>query len=311
MGRPTGSTGFGPLTPAALNRLMFGLVTEVATMATLLTPRETAGRIKVTPRKPQGEVVTLGDPKLQRYIVRRIRSWIRGIGIIAEEPKTGQSDMRIDCTTKNGRRLFVTIDPLDGTKMVTFGIHRFVGVMISIVEVDEHGYLHILGSWIANVYTGEVFSAPVGSSKVYRTYKSRTSAMTAKPLVPWNEARVVVNCDPTACPDLIRPLVTEVAAGGSIGRLTAHGGSGGLMMVEELVGGEADVVVTDPFDETPWDLAPSRLFLQRGGYVQLRVLGDVLVPTTLRITASVVKVSSFGIWTHSSKVPSLRELVYM
>jgi fructose-1,6-bisphosphatase/inositol monophosphatase family enzyme len=310
MGQPVGRLDFGPATPMALNELMFALLVRAVMVAQELTPRETTGRMKYSDHKPGGEVVTPGDRKLQRFIVRHLRGYLDGVGIIAEEPKTGQSDLRISCTMKNGRRLYFTVDPLDGTKMITLGIRRFVGIMVSLVEIDDDGYLTVLGSWVANVYTGEIFTAPVESNKSYRTYRDRTTVMTPRAAVSWDKARLVINCDPAACPDLIRPLVKEVVAGGVIERLTAHGGSGGLMLIEELVGGEAQAVVINPLNETPWDMAPSRLFLSRGGYVLLRVVDEVLVPADLRLKETVVPIGTFGIWTHSAAVPSLRRLLY-
>ena len=92
------------------------------------------------------DLVTTADQQAQEIYLRVIRRCFPGFGIIAEE-----DGLRVPCTLPD-RRLYFTVDPLDGTKAFARRQSAGVGTMVALVEEGR-----VLAAYVGDVMTQEIY----------------------------------------------------------------------------------------------------------------------------------------------------------
>ncbi len=205
------------------------------------------------------DVKSSADEAAQRIYVKLVTECFPGMGIIAEE-----DDLRIDCTLPGGH-IYVTIDPLDGTKAFVRKQSHGVGTMIALVNGRE-----VVGSFIGDVNTGEIYYYRPGSDTVHRLIDD----VQRETLVPptYNSLTEVYGMlrDPAVnLPTAIRALIDEPRFGGLTKNHTLSDGSIGISMAR-LWKQEVGLVVLEPGKCTPWDWTPIYGICKKLGYKFLR-----------------------------------------
>lgn len=102
------------------------------------------------------DVVTSADRAAQAIYLEMIRECLPGVGIIAEEDELREPSRRPD-------DLFVTVDPLDGTRAFTRRQSHGVGTMISLNRGTD-----VISAYVGDVMTREIYGYRPQSPKVHR-----------------------------------------------------------------------------------------------------------------------------------------------
>lgn len=198
------------------------------------------------------DVFTSADTAAQEIFAKLIREALPGVGIIGEE------GLCESCTIP-GRDIYITIDPLDGTKAFVRRQSHGVATMVALVVDGE-----IVSAWIGDVNTLEIFGYRPGSEKVQRI-SSFEFAEDLSQIVQTGDLkdryiflREGVETLPPTVLSAVRRFKKYNIDGGSIGTWFAR-----------LWKGECAAVVLDPGHETPWDCTPYVGISQKLGYVFL------------------------------------------
>src|SRR3569623_1657560 len=110
------------------------------------------------------DVFTDADVNAQRAYLRGISECFPTWGIIAEEANLIQEP--------RDSSLFVTVDPLDGTKAYVRRQSHGVGTMIALIDISIP---KIIAAYIGDINTDEVYGFRPGSTRVHRITKLDTS----------------------------------------------------------------------------------------------------------------------------------------
>jgi fructose-1,6-bisphosphatase/inositol monophosphatase family enzyme len=102
------------------------------------------------------DVVTSADKAAQEIYLEMIRECLPGVGIIAEEDELREPSSRPD-------DLFVTVDPLDGTRAFTRRQSHGVGTMIALNSGER-----VISAYVGDVMTREIYGYRPESPKVHR-----------------------------------------------------------------------------------------------------------------------------------------------
>lgn len=199
------------------------------------------------------DVFTTADTNAQAIFERIIKETLPGVGLIGEE------GLNIPCTIP-GHDIYITIDPLDGTKAFVRRQSHGVATMVALVHNGQ-----VISAWIGDVNTFEMYGYRPDGSKVHRISQLETS-------------EALSNLDRTVYPEqgylMLREsleraplLVSETAQ--RFRKYHIDGGSIGAWF-SRLWKGEYVAVITDPGQETPWDSTPIIGISQKLGFVFLR-----------------------------------------
>mgnify|MGYP003914048637 CR=1 FL=1 len=199
------------------------------------------------------DVFTTADTNAQAIFEKSIQEALPGVGLIGEE------GLNIPCTIP-GHDIYVTIDPLDGTKAFVRRQSHGVATMAALVVDGE-----IVSAWIGDINTREIFGFRPGGTKVHRIseFEISESLSDLDRNIPLKEGYVLLRESLEASPNVIRNTVHRFK------KYHIDGGSIGTWFCR-LWKGEYIAVITDPGTETPWDASPFIGISKRLGFVFLR-----------------------------------------
>ncbi len=217
------------------------------------------------------DVFTSADAAAQAIYLKSLRECFPGWGIVAEE-----DSFRIPCTDGSG--LYLTVDPLDGTKAFTRLQSHGVGTMVSLSHDDEY-----LAAFIGDVNTQEIYGFRPGSEKVHRISEFSIARQLVASTRALKDGYVLLR-DPSDTYSALSQRVVKncfknhMVDGGSIGTWMAR-----------LWKGEVSGALIEPSMENPWDANPVNAITTKLGYVYLHAVGDKWIQEDPKATPNVVE----------------------
>ena len=155
-----------------------------------------------------GDLVTTADNAAQKVYVEAFAKAFPGIGLIGEE-----DGLNTPCTIP-GADIYITIDPLDGTKAFARNESHGVGTMVGVVENGK-----VVAGYVGDVNTGEIYAlGPVGATRTRFGSEAPMKPDAARPL---GERIVMLNAAPRRFPTCIRTMRCNVPSTGP-GRITCR-----------------------------------------------------------------------------------------
>lgn len=246
--------------PINMNGHVIGIILKELVRRAMMEIRRQRLVFEATPKEGYGgdmnDILTSADTAAQAIYERTIREALPGVGIIGEE------GLRVPCSIPD-RNVYITIDPLDGTKAFVRQQSHGVSTMVAMVVDGE-----IVSAWIGDINTMEIFGYRPGSEKVHRIHELSVAQDLTKinRAVTVADEYVLLRDPPEGFPPSVRAAVGRFKAyqidGGSIGTWFAR-----------LWKGECHGLVMSPSHETPWDTTPCLGISYRLGFQFLTDFG--------------------------------------
>ncbi len=212
------------------------------------------------------DIVTSADRAAQAHYARRFNEAFPGIGLLGEEDGLRQAcAISVEGKPVN---IYITIDPLDGTKAFARQMSYGVGTMVGVVYDGR-----VIAAYVGDVNTGEVYGfAPDAPAPTRVRFGVETV------LAPDTKARladryIMLNNVPRRFPANIQAMVGKPAEGGLFKDVDVMGGSYGVFMAR-LWKGEVAMAVLDPAHSTPWDETPVLGINRALGFIFIKVHND-------------------------------------
>lgn len=210
------------------------------------------------------DFVTSADRAAQAIYMGMIRECLPGYGIIAEE-----DDLRVPCTLE-GQKIWVTVDPLDGTRAFMRRQSQGIGTMVALVTEDE-----VISAYVGDVITREIYGYRPESPKAHRISRySIGEELEVDEARPLARQYCLLHTEPgTFSKRAQRLFMSKDRAFGSF-EITR--GSVGIEFAR-LWKGEVGGILTLPGVVTPWDFCPLLGISRRLGFAFLAIRDDGLV----------------------------------
>lgn len=257
---------FGPLTAHAVGTLMKEAVRRaiVAIRGHRFSFEATAKTR--TDGNATPDFVTTADRAAQLVFVTLLRQWFPGFGIVAEEDA-----LRVPCTLE-GRDLWFTVDPLDGTRAFMRRQSHGIGTMTALIDGND-----VIAACVGDVMTSEVYAARPDDPAVHRVSEFgiaerltiESHRMLASQHLLRSDRRRPISPWAVAMTEGVRPLFggLEIATG-SLGIALAR-------LWKSEVGG----AVFGPFPlASPWDIYPVVCMSERLGFTFFALSDDPREP---------------------------------
>lgn len=214
------------------------------------------------------DIVTSADFAAQEIYLKLIRECLPGVGVIAEE-----DELRIPPAP--GNELFITVDPLDGTRAFARRQSHGVGTMVALCRGDE-----VISAFVGDVMTKEIFGYRPESTKVHRISKYNIGMRLEEPRdVPLSQRYLLLRDEPSSF-----SLHAQKLFFGPTNRVFCSyeitSGSVGIQF-SRLWKDEVAGIVIAPAEVTPWDFNPVYGISNQLGYVFLEIHADRLVQANL------------------------------
>lgn len=238
----------------------------------------------------EDDLITTADHAAQKIILHMLKQNFPGVGIIAEED--------FACEPENGSTVYITVDPLDGTK--AFGRRQSDGTS-TMMSWTENGKLE--GAWIGDANTFEFYYTRPGSEKVHRLSDLETSeklVATDKRLL---KMPALFKKDPRRYTKFIQEMTHPLT--GCVKGVDISTGSIGLMF-SKLWKEEAGMLIMAPQAKTPWDLNPCYCISAKLGYKFFRIVSGKLVPFEPKPVLQVQEEEYETLVIHESRINELQ-----
>jgi fructose-1,6-bisphosphatase/inositol monophosphatase family enzyme len=236
------------------------------------------------------DVFTSADTAAQEIYLRTFRECFPDCGVVAEE-----NGLRIESPT--ARKLYFTVDPLDGTKAYIRRQSHGVGTMVALVEDNE-----VISAYIGDINANEVYGYRPGSNRVHRI----TDLNSVEELGGEREPVILANAhallrDPA---ELYSPLTRDLLT--RFKGYESMGSSIGTWMAR-LWKREVAAAILLPGMETPWDSTPVIGISLKLGYQFLRpsFSGNSWVQYTPRLTREVYMRDHETLVIHGNRLPEM------
>ena len=213
------------------------------------------------------DVVTTADRAAQEHYVVAFTAAFPELGLLGEEDGLNKA-----CTL-DGEDIYITIDPLDGTKAFARKQSFGVGTMVAVVRNDE-----VIAAYIGDVNTGEIYGFAPSEPTPTRTRFGVQEPLRPDLETPLAQTYALINLAPHRLPELVQTLVRRPNEGGLFKDIHVFGGSFGIWCTR-LWKGEVTALLLDPAYETPWDRTPVIGFHKALGFRTLNVGNDGAVYT--------------------------------
>ena len=236
------------------------------------------------------DLVTSADKAAQKIYIKAITECFPGYGVIAEE-----DNLRIPCSLE-GKELYFTVDPLDGTKAFARRQSTGVGTMIALMRGDE-----VIAAYVGDVMTQEIYGFRPDSPKAHRISEFEISEeLTARARNLKETGYLLLRANPWECGtnlDALRRFFKGIEVeGGSIGITFAR-----------LWKQEVAALLLQPGYETPWDSAPIIGISRKLGFAFLEAAPDgSLTETAFPIPRQVTPRPQVVLVIHQSYLEQLR-----
>lgn len=243
---------YGALTPTAVGVIM----REAVRRAMKIIQRH---RFVVEAEKKMGkdgalsDVVTIADREAQEMYLRMIRENFPNYGVMAEE----------DELSWKGSGLYLTVDPLDGTRAYARRQSTGVGTMIALADGTD-----VLSAYVGDALTSEVYGYRPDSDRVYRLNRFEQAIRIEYEAKPLKDSYVLMREDPWFYRLDAQALATQYFKG-----IDVEGGSIGLSFAR-LWKHEVGAILLGPGYETPWDSTPVQGISKQLGFVCVEIRPD-------------------------------------
>jgi len=211
---------------------------------------------KAHPDGTLDDLVTSADHEAQNIYLRAIKKCFPNYGIIAEE-----DELRIPCRVP-GRRLYFTVDPLDGTKAFARRQSAGVGTMIALVDEEQ-----VIAAYVGDVMTQEIYGFRPESKRVHRISEFEIAEQLENTPTPLQSSYVLLRDQPKNFPGPVADLIERFRG------VDVEGGSIGISYAR-LWKQEVHALLTGPYFSTPWDSAPVIGISRKLGYRFVRLSSD-------------------------------------
>ena len=272
----------------AVNGPAIGIILKELVRRAMVTIRRERTGFEATEKLGYGgkmdDVFTSADTKAQAIFEKSIKECLPGVGIVGEE------NLSLPCTIP-GRDVYITIDPLDGTKAFVRRQSHGTATMVALVDGDE-----IISAWIGDVNTLEIYGYRPGSDKVHRLYEDGESQYLHEVTreTDFSKMNLLLRDFPKKGS---HPLVQETIS--KFRDTQIDGGSIGTWM-SRLWKGEIGACLLNPGKETPWDATPCLGISEKLGFVHLRPEGHSWVPYVPTLPRAVIQRNHISLVVHKS-----------
>ncbi len=243
------------------------------------------------------DVVSSGDKKAQKLYEHYLRECLPLLGNVGEE-----NDLKTRCRVK-GNNIWISIDPVDGTKayvrMQSFG----VATMIALVVNSK-----VVSAYIGDTNTGEMYGFRPGSRKMHRIIGDGIphQQLVINPNKTLLEQYVLLRDSPYEYSPLVQEMVVPPRMAGMFKNMEVNGGSIGITFTR-LWKGECGAAILQPTKNTPWDATPIVGISLHMGFRFFRIKPSMreLVPYEPRISSTTTYESYETLVIHKSRVKEL------
>jgi fructose-1,6-bisphosphatase/inositol monophosphatase family enzyme len=243
---------------------------------------------KVVDYKKEEDFVTSADISAQRIYTQIFKESFPDYGIIGEEDNLRKEPGELG--------LWFTVDPLDGTKAFIRKQSHGVATMVALVKDKE-----IIGVWIGDVFTKELYYYRPKSDKVHRliNYKfpQRLGILVKKPL---KNQVVVLRTHPRNYSKVIERMTLP---GELFKDINIDSGSIGTMF-GRLWKGEVGALILQEGKATPWDRTPIIGISKKLGFQFLSRKKDDFVVFNPDISMEIIEMDEHII-VHEKNVPDV------
>jgi fructose-1,6-bisphosphatase/inositol monophosphatase family enzyme len=270
---------YGPMTAAVLDLVCRTIVSQMAYEA----QRQIDDGIEVV-RKPgydgtiDGDITTNADLIAQSVFTQMYGSLLPCFGVIGEE-----DGLRIPCdiSLTDGRNIWLTVDPLDGTSTLA-GIIRDGGqprpgdlaVMLAVVVEGTP-----VAAYILDIMSGAWYTLTPGARGVALTIPKQPLVPDVTKLsyaVSLAQGTVLLRGKTDRYSPQLKRLIAAPENGGAFGGTNWTSRSIGLSVMRLLTGEVAAMVRGAGSFFTPWDDAPLVAMCRAADVATFRVMGDGL-----------------------------------
>ncbi len=202
------------------------------------------------------DVYTSADVTAQDLMKKILMECFPDAGVIGEEGK-------LHVLPKNGCKVWIVFDPIDGTRAFIRGQSRGVGCMVALIEDGV-----VLAAYVGDIFTGDIVGYRPGSDKVHCLFDDGKSRLLVPPTRPLHDAYVLLRDPPHKYSDLSNATLRRFRS------FDVEGGSIGMWMTR-LWRGECGALIMRPSKaDHPWDVAPIFGISLKLGYAFFRPGND-------------------------------------
>lgn len=242
---------YGQLTPKAVGTLLKEMVRRAieAIQAQQFTFEAEAKSTSYSDR----DVVTSADVAAQEIYLHLIEECLPGVGIIAEEEELHMPP--------RGTDLYVTVDPLDGTRAFTRRQSHGVGTMVAMLRGDE-----VISAYVGDVMTREIYGYRPESTRVHRISQYNIGTTLEGPTSrPLSSRYLLLRDEPAAFTPFAQRLFFD-PDDRIVRSYEITSGSVGIQF-SRLWKDEIGGILISPARMTPWDFNPVFGITRKLGYV--------------------------------------------
>lgn len=248
---------FGVLTGDAVGREVKEAVAR-ATHEIRLKRFDFESQNKEVDYKKGEDFVTSADKSAQKMYTRFFKESFPDYGIIGEEDGLRQEPGELG--------LWFTVDPLDGTKAFIRHQSHGISTMVGLVRGNE-----IIGVWIGDIMTKEIYYFRPGSNTVHRLKNLESYQKLSVPSkIPLKEQYVLLKTHPKKYSEGVVDMTDPGT--GLFKDINVQSGSIGTMFAQ-LWKKEVGAIILEAGFATPWDRIPIIGISQKLGYKFMRYDG--------------------------------------
>ncbi|HLC49184.1 MAG TPA: inositol monophosphatase family protein [Candidatus Andersenbacteria bacterium] len=216
------------------------------------TEKETIGKTE--------DFVTSADTAAQQVYVQVIRQSFPNFGIIAEE-----DHLAVPCTHPI-LNIYISVDPLDGTKAFIRRQSHGIGTMLALSINGQ-----VIAAFVGDIMTQEIFGFRPESEHVYRISEyGKAERLVVDSTRLLSNQYLLLRDMPTSYTLPVQNLATPQDLGGLFKSTEVSGGSIGISMAR-LWKGEVAAIVLHGTHDTPWDTWPIIGISQKMGFVFMQL----------------------------------------
>lgn len=246
-----------------LNGHSVGIIMKEAVRRAIVAIRIQRQSFESTAKRGHGgsldDVFTSADRAAEVIFVKVLRECFPDITVITEE-----SPGLVEISNYNGKPIYFTVDPLDGTRAFIRRESTGVGTMIALVHGND-----VLSAFVGDVNTQEIYGFAPGSMTVERITEFNTS----ETLGTGNRKRLSASFLMLRDRERSYSASSQALIDARFKNVSVSAGSIGIWCAK-LWKGEVGAALLFPELETPWDSAPVIGISRALGYVFLRPADD-------------------------------------
>lgn len=211
----------------------------------------------------RADFFTNADKEAQDLGVKWLQERFPDWGIVGEE-----DNLRIPCTLP-GRNLFLTLDPIDGTRAYMRRQSDSIGTMLALVEDGR-----VVAACIGDIMTRELYYFRPGSGLVHRLSWPGDPVTLKYEQQSLRDQVISFREEWQAYPSVLTNRLCGIKHGGIFKKVTMHSGSIGIHFAR-LWKGELGAILLAPGKEYPWDRAPVIGLNEQLGFVHVPLWGNI------------------------------------